>query len=61
MRMLIEEYQEKWIGEHFSGYIQMNCEYPFYILLMAEDVLKYVIQSKLRYVIQSKLRPLFYI
>ena len=53
MRMLIEQYKEKWIGEHFSGYIQMYCEYPFYILLMAEAVLKYVIQSKLR--------PLFYI
>jgi len=46
MKKLIEKYDKEWPGKVFNGYINRYSVKPFYIVLIAEDVLRYVISLK---------------
>lgn len=49
MWKLIDEFKDKWLGTVFSGYIQLFSEKPvYYILLMAETVLRHVLLPRYR-------------
>jgi len=46
IKKLIEKYDKEWPGKIFNGYINWYSVKPFYITLIAEEVLRYVISLK---------------
>lgn len=48
MWKLIKKYNESWKGDIFNGYVQMYCEYPFYIILMNKAILKHALLARYR-------------
>ncbi|KAJ8671599.1 hypothetical protein QAD02_002858 [Eretmocerus hayati] len=47
MLELVQQLKQEWPGKHLQGYIQLYTEFPvFYLLLMAEEILKYVVKAR---------------
>jgi len=43
--MLTEQLDDKWIGEHIKGFIQLNCKKPFLLVTFSEKSLLQIIKA----------------
>jgi len=43
--MLIEQLDDKWIGEHIKGFIQLNYKKPFLLVTFSEKSLLQIIKD----------------
>jgi len=46
IKKLIKKYDKEWPGKVFNGYVNRHSVKPFYIVLIAEEVLRHVISFK---------------